>query len=67
MVNRNEIEKGYEYEKDQYLLFTEAELEEVEPDSARTMEIIEFVKVEEMAAPFFGCKAPGDAHRRSPD
>jgi DNA end-binding protein Ku len=30
MVNRNEIEKGYEYEKDQYLLFTEAELEEVE-------------------------------------
>jgi DNA end-binding protein Ku len=53
MVNRNEIEKGYEYEKDQYLLFTEAELEEVEPDSARTMEIIEFVKVEEIDPLYF--------------
>ena len=48
MVERSEIEKGYEYEKDQYLLFSEAELEEAEPESARTMEILEFVKVEEI-------------------
>jgi len=53
MVERNEIEKGYEYEKDQYLLFTEAEIEEAEPDSARTMEIIEFVKVEEIDPLYF--------------
>jgi DNA end-binding protein Ku len=53
MVERHEIEKGYEYEKDQYLLFTQAELDEAEPDSARTMEIIEFVKVEEIDPLYF--------------
>jgi DNA end-binding protein Ku len=53
MVNRDEIEKGYEYEKDQYLLFTEEEIEEVQPDSARTMEIIEFVKAEEIDPLYF--------------
>jgi DNA end-binding protein Ku len=53
MVERSEIEKGYEYEKDQYLLFTEAELEEAEPESARTMEILEFVKVDEIDPLYF--------------
>lgn len=52
-VERSEIEKGYEYDKDQYLLFTEAELDDVEPDSARTMEIIEFVKLEEIDPLYF--------------
>ena len=53
MVERSEIEKGYEYEKDQYLLFSEAELEEAEPESARTMEILEFVKIEEIDPLYF--------------
>src|SRR6266478_5581810 len=53
IVERHEIEKGYEYEKDQYLLFTQAELDDAEPDSARTMEIIEFVKVEEIDPLYF--------------
>jgi DNA end-binding protein Ku len=53
MVERSEIEKGYEYEKDQYLLFTDEELEEAEPESARTMEIIEFVKVDEIDPLYF--------------
>ena len=48
MVERSEIVKGYEYDKDQYVLFTEEELDKIEPDSARTMEILEFVKVEEI-------------------
>jgi len=48
MVERSEIEKGYEYEKDQYMLFTEDELEKAEPESARNMEILEFVKVAEI-------------------
>jgi DNA end-binding protein Ku len=47
-VERSEIVKGYEYEKDQYVLFTDEELDKIEPDSARTMEILEFVKVEEI-------------------
>jgi DNA end-binding protein Ku len=52
-VDRSEIEKGYEYEKDQYLLFTKEELEEIEPESARTMEILSFVKVEEIDPVYF--------------
>jgi DNA end-binding protein Ku len=52
-VERSEIEKGYEYEKDQYLLFTEEEIEKVEPESARTMEILEFVKLDEIDPLYF--------------
>jgi DNA end-binding protein Ku len=48
MVERSEVEKGYEYEKDQYVLFTEEELDKAEPESARTMEILEFVKTAEI-------------------
>jgi DNA end-binding protein Ku len=47
-VERSEIIKGYEYEKDQYVLFKEDELDKIEPQSARTMEILEFVKVDEI-------------------
>jgi len=47
-VPRNEIVKGYEYEKDQYVLFDEEELDKIEPESARSMEILEFVKVHEI-------------------
>ncbi len=53
MVERSEIEKGYEYEKDQYLLFSEDELEKAEPESARNMEILEFVKVAEIDPLYF--------------
>jgi DNA end-binding protein Ku len=47
-VERSEIIKGYEYEKDQYVLFNEDELKKIEPPSARAMEILEFVKTEEI-------------------
>src|SRR6202048_4963923 len=47
-VPRNEIVKGYEYEKDQYVLFSEEELDKIEPESARSMEILEFVKLDEI-------------------
>src|SRR5580698_7037164 len=53
IVERSEVEKGYEYEKDQYLLFTEEELEKIEPESAHTMEILEFVKVDEIDPLYF--------------
>jgi DNA end-binding protein Ku len=47
-VERSEVVKGYEYDKDQYVLFSEEELDKIEPPSARVMEIIEFVKLDEM-------------------
>jgi len=53
MVERNEVEKGYEYEKNQYLLFTEEELDKIEPESARTMEILEFVRLDEIDPLYF--------------
>jgi len=47
-VPREEIVKGYEYEKDQYVLFDEKELKKIEPESARSMEILEFVRLDEI-------------------
>jgi DNA end-binding protein Ku len=52
-VERSEIVKGYEYEKDQYVLFNEDELDKIEPPSARIMEIIEFVKLSEIDPLYF--------------
>src|SRR6201987_2611887 len=52
-VERSEIVKGYEYEKDQYVLFTEEELDKIEPPSAKVMEILEFVKLKEMDPLYF--------------
>ena len=52
-VERSEIVKGYEYEKDQYVLFSEEELDKIEPSSARVMEILEFVKLSEMDPLYF--------------
>jgi DNA end-binding protein Ku len=52
-VERSEIVKGYEYEKDQYVLFSEEELDKIEPPSAHVMEILEFVKLNEMDPLYF--------------
>jgi DNA end-binding protein Ku len=52
-VDRSEVQKGYEYEKDQYLLFKQEELDEIEPDSAETMEILSFVKAAEVDPVYF--------------
>lgn len=47
-VERSEIVKGYEYEKDQYVLFSEDEFDKIQPPSAKVMEILEFVKLADM-------------------
>jgi len=52
-VERSEIVKGYEFNKDQYLLFNDEELDKIEPDSSRSMEIIEFVKMGEIDMLYF--------------
>src|SRR6202035_5266199 len=68
MVERSEIEKGYEYEKGQYLLFTQQEIEDVEPESARSMEILEFVKMEEIDPLYFDASyyvAPDEGEARA--
>jgi DNA end-binding protein Ku len=52
-VERSEIVKGYEYEKDQYVLFSDEELDKIEPPSAKVMEILEFVKLSDMDPLYF--------------
>jgi DNA end-binding protein Ku len=52
-VERSEVEKGYEYEKDQYVLFTPDELKAIEPESARAMDILEFVREDEVDPLYF--------------
>ncbi len=68
MVERTEIVKGYEHEKDQYVLFTEQELEKAQPPSARAMEILEFVKQEEVDPLHFDASyfaTPEDAGKKA--
>jgi DNA end-binding protein Ku len=52
-VEWSEIEKGYEYEKEQYVLFTPQELKSIEPATAEAMEILEFVKLGEIDPIYF--------------
>jgi DNA end-binding protein Ku len=63
-VERSEVVKGHEYEKDQYVLFDEEELDKIEPPSAKVMEILEFVKLDEMDPLYFDASyfvSPEDA------
>src|SRR5690349_17268167 len=43
-VNRSELVKGYEYEKDQYVVIEDEDIKKVAPKTAKVMEILEFVK-----------------------
>jgi len=52
-VDRSEVVKGYEYAKDQYILFKPEELKAIEPESAEAMEILEFVKLDEIDPIYF--------------
>lgn len=53
VVPRSEMVKGYEVEKDKYLLFTPEELSELQEKSTQRIEIEEFVPEEEVPRVFF--------------
>lgn len=53
VVERSEIVKGYEAEKNSFILITDEDLKNVAPPSSQTMEIIEFVKLNEIDPLFF--------------
>ncbi len=46
VVERSELVKGYEIEKDQYVIVNEEEIKSVAPPSSDNMEILEFIKAE---------------------
>jgi len=47
-VPREELVKGYEYEKGKYVVIDEEEIKAVAPETSRTMQILEFVKMQEI-------------------
>ena len=49
-VGRNELVKGYEYEKDHYVVIDDEDIKKVAPKTAKVMEILEFVKAEQVDA-----------------
>jgi DNA end-binding protein Ku len=47
-VSRNELVKGYEYEKDHYVVIDEEDIKKVAPKTAKVMEILEFVHADQV-------------------
>jgi DNA end-binding protein Ku len=47
-VSRSELVKGFEYEKDRYVVVEERELDQIAPRSSRVMEVQEFVPAAEI-------------------
>ena len=67
VVDRSEIVKGYEYRKDEYVVVEPEEIKKIEPKTAKTMEILEFVKADEVDPVFFESSyylMPEEAGRR---
>lgn len=48
VVERNEIAKGYQVDKDTYVQVTEEELKSLEAESSESMDIVQFVKLEDV-------------------
>jgi DNA end-binding protein Ku len=53
VVPREEIQKGYEFAKDQYVRFTPEELKALEEESTQTVEVTEFVPVSEVEPVYY--------------
>lgn len=51
-IPRSEIVKGYEYEKDRYVVIEDEDIKKITPKTAKVMEIMEFVKADEVDAVF---------------
>ena len=47
-VPRTELVKGYEYEKDRYVVIDDEDIKKVAPKTAKVMEILEFVKASQV-------------------
>ena len=53
VVPRDEIRKGYEFAKDQYVLFTDEELKALEEQSTQTVDVTEFVPLSAIDPVYF--------------
>ena len=67
VLDRSEIVKGYEYRKDEYVVIEPEEIKKIEPKTAKTMEILEFVKSNDVDPVYFESSyymVPEEAGRR---
>jgi DNA end-binding protein Ku len=48
VVERSELVKGYQYEKDQYAVITEEDIQSVKPESSSMMDILRFADIREI-------------------
>jgi DNA end-binding protein Ku len=53
VVERSELAKGYPIDKDTYVLVSSEELKELEPESSEVMEILQFVKLNDVDPIYF--------------
>ncbi len=67
VVERSDTVKGYEYRKGEYVVIEPEEIKQIEPKTAKTMEILEFVKTTEVDPVYFESSyymVPEEAGRR---
>ncbi len=48
VVERSELVKGYQYEKNQYVVIEDSDLEAIRPDSSSNLDIVQFIDVGEV-------------------
>src|SRR5919204_3866020 len=53
VIERSEIVKGFEYRKGDYVVVEPDEIKKIEPKTAKSMEILEFVKAQEIDPIYF--------------
>jgi DNA end-binding protein Ku len=67
VLERSEIVKGYEYRKNEYVVVEPEEIKQIEPKTAKNMEILEFVKATDVDPVYFDSSyymMPEEAGRR---
>ena len=67
VIERSDTVKGYEYRKDEYVVIEPDEIKKIEPKTAKTMEILEFVKTSDVDPLYFESSyfmVPEEAGRR---
>jgi DNA end-binding protein Ku len=67
VIERSDTVKGYEYRKDEYVVIEPDEIKKIEPKTAKTMEILEFVKTADVDPLYFESSyfmVPEEAGRR---
>jgi DNA end-binding protein Ku len=52
-LEREDIVKGYEYEKDKYVVIDESDLQKIKLETNKTIDLIQFVKADEVDPMFF--------------